>query len=128
MARFDDLAATVRRSLRWLEATRDWSIRTGPMGLLARLPELEAAPEPLELRLEERDIDPGELLLCIGNLLDVLARLAEQLLLEADQVRVDGAPMPDVVRVVVVPVLALVQPGEIDDPFHEVERFHRRPS
>jgi hypothetical protein len=60
-------------------------------------------------------------------LLDVLARLAEQTLLEPDQVGVDGTPMPDVVGVEIVPVLALQQPVEIDDSLHEIERFHRRP-
>ena len=97
------------------------------MSLLARLPEVQAASEPLPLRLKERDIDPGQLLLCLGNPLDVVARLAEKLLLEPDQVGVDGAPMPDVVGVEIITVLALQQPVEIDDSLREIGRFHRRP-
>src|ERR1700704_4927661 len=98
------------------------------MSRLARLPELQAAPEPLHLLLEERDVDPSQLLLCLGNLLEVLARLTEQTLLEPDQVGVDGAPMADVVRVESVPVLAVQQPVEIDDSLYENGRGHRPPS
>ena len=97
------------------------------MSRLARLPERKSAPEPLHLFPQERDIDPGQLLLCLGNLLDVLARLPEQTLLELDQVGVDGTPMPDVIGVEIVPVLALQEPVEIDDSLQEIGRFHRRP-
>src|ERR1700694_3712527 len=93
-----------------------------------RLPEGKPAPESLLLREQKWDVDPAQLLIGFRNLLDVFARLTEQVLLETNQVRVDGAPMPHVVRVVAIPVLAFQQPIEIDQTSREIGRFHRGPS
>jgi hypothetical protein len=93
---------------------------------LARPPELQAALESIHLRLEEWDIDPSELLLCLGDLLDVLTCPAEQLLLEPDEVGVDSAPVPDILRVDAISTLPLQQAVEIDQPFRKVGWFHRR--
>src|SRR5437016_13557143 len=85
-------------------------------GLLARLPELQAALESLHLGRKEWDIDAAELPLGLGNLPDLLARLGQQPLLEGDHFRVDGAPMSDIAGIVAVAVFALHQPVAIDEP------------
>ena len=94
---------------------------------LPLLPSKQAAPKSLHLRLEKRDVDPTQLLVGFRNVLDVLVRLAQELLFEVDQVRIHRAPVGDVVGGVVRPVFAVQQPAEVDDPLGEMGRFHCRP-
>src|SRR5256886_4521477 len=89
------------------------------------LPEGEPAAQAPQLGFQERDIVCRLLLEKIQDFLDLPPRLAEQALFEADHLGVDGAPVLDVVGIAGIPVLTLHQPIEVDDPLHELERFHR---
>src|SRR5205823_650881 len=89
------------------------------------LPEGEPAAKAPQLGLKERDIVAAQLFAHVRNLLQLLPRLAEQPLLEADHLGIDGTPVVDVVGIAAVPVLAFHQPVEVDDPLNELWRLHR---
>src|SRR2546427_12843129 len=95
----------------------------GPTGL----PESGPAAQAPQLGLQERDIVAVPLLVRFRDFLDLLPRLAEQALFEADHLGVDGAPVLDVVGIAGIPVLTLHQSIEVDDPLHEAERLHCDP-